>query len=144
MQRGGNTYIDGVVKDKLINFVKVSGGLTVSNILKNNDINITSVCVNIFRGDDNEIRIQWNISPVFWYFLMQDRVLRFTNTDTPTRTLMRLAYKAYKIGIPCDCRGLIPYDGKLYKSHKHKFDTMGAWASGPTSPLKHLELKVRG
>ena len=142
LQRGGNTYVDGVVEGKQINLVKVSGGLTVRNVLDNNDINITAVCVNISRDGDNDINIDWTIRPVFWHFLLKDRMLRHTNTDTAARTLMRVCYKSYKIGIPCDCSGLIPYDGVLYKSHKKKIDAMGAWVSGPTSPIKHLELKV--
>ena len=138
---GGNSYVNGVVEDFQINLVQLSGGLSVSNLMKNNDINVTSVCI-LVSLVNGEVQINWTIPPVFWHFVLKERILRPINMETPARTLIRIAYKSYKLGISSDCTGLDPMSGLLFKSHHKKFEDMGVWASSEASPLKNLKLKT--
>ena len=64
------------------------------------------------------------------------------NKDTPARTMMRIAYKSYKLGLSCNTVGLDPLNGVLFKSHQKKYETMGEWVSRESSPIKNLQLKV--
>ena len=105
LSRGGNSYVDGVVEGFQINLVHLSGGLSVENLMRNNDINATSVCV-LISLVDGEVQIHWNIPPVFWHFFLKERILHPVNMESPARTMMRIAYKSYKLGIACDCTGL--------------------------------------
>ena len=61
---GGNSYVDGVVEGFQVNLVQLSGGLSVSKLMKNNDINVTSVCI-LVSLVNGEVEITWTIPPVF-------------------------------------------------------------------------------
>ena len=138
---GGNSYVDGVVEGFQVNLVQLSGGLSVSKLMANNDINVTSVCILVCLVN-GEVQISWTIPGVFWHFVPKERILRPLNMATPARTLMRIAYKSFKLGIPSDCEGLDPTDGLLFKSHHKKFEEMGVWASCQASPLQNFKLKT--
>ena len=101
--------------------------VSISNLMRNNDINVTSVCVlvSLINGD---VQIQWTVPPVFWYFLLTKRILHPVNMESPAHTMMRIAYKSHKLNIDCDCTGLDPFSDVLFKSHHKKFQEMVVWA----------------
>ena len=139
---GGNSYIDGPGGLK-VNLVKLSGGCSVESLLANNDVNITSVSIQVSTDPLNgNLQTHWTIPPVFWHFLLKERIIHPVNKDTPARTMMRIAYKSYKLGLPCNTDGLDPLNGVLFKSHQKKYVTMGEWVSRESSPINKFRLKV--
>ena len=73
----------------------------------------------------------------FWRFLLDERILQAWRTDSPARTLVRLAYKSYQMGLPFSMSDLSLCDGKLFSSHMKKVEEMkNDWGLYPFSDYK--------
>ena len=75
--------------------------------------------------------------PEFWHFLLEERKLQSWRTDTPARTLVRLAFKAYQMNLPFSWSGLSLLQGDLFLSHQKKISEMEEnWSEYPFSDYK--------
>ena len=87
--------------------------------------------------------MQWLIAPQYWHFLLVDSTLRSWGTDSPARTLVRLAYKSYQMGLPFSKSSLSLSSGELFISHFKKVEEMeNDWADYPFADFK-LKVKTK-
>ena len=70
-----------------------------------------------------------------------EHVLRSWNTDSPARTLVRMAYKSYQMGLSFIQDPLSILDGELFESHKKKHEEM--LAKWEEYPFKHYRLLIK-
>ena len=109
--------------------------------MANCDINAVAVfvLVNVLNKKINSAKQV--VGAQFWDFLFCDRVLRSWQTDSPTRTLVRLAFKSQQLGVPFDKGDLSLLDGEVFASHKKKHEEMQAnWEQ---YPFKNFRLKSK-
>ena len=105
--------------------------------MENFDINAIGVCVYIHVADKNVTSVEWTVTNAFWHFMFADPTLRCHQTDSPSRTLVRLAYKSYQLGLPFSMSSLSITDGVLYSSHRKKVEEMEQkWSDYPFSDYK--------
>ena len=52
------------------------------------------------------------------------------------KTCIRMAFKAYELGLKYSFGGIDPTDGPLAASHKEKFDKMANWVDSPFHEYK--------
>ena len=83
---------------------------------------------------DNVLSAEWFVASQFWDFLLRDQTLQSWRTDSPARTLVRLAYKSFQMGLPFSLSSLSIVDGELFSSHKKKVEEMQEnWEAYPFS-----------
>ena len=82
-------------------------------------------------------------SPSFWEFAFQkdsDRRIRIVNSfeagEYGARTCVRMAFKAYELGLKYSFGSIDPTKGTLAASHKEKFDKMANWVDSPFHEYK--------
>ena len=111
-------------------------------LLANCDINAVAVLVKVEVSSNKVLNTKWIVGAQFWEFLLRSRTLRSWRTDSPARTLVRLAYKSYQMGIAFSQESLCLMDGELFISHKKKVEEMEEkWAEYSFS---HYRLKAKG
>ena len=71
--------------------------LNLEAIIENCDINAVSVFVNVGVEKKRVVSTDVVARAEFWDFLVFDHTLRSWSTDSPARTLVRLAYKSYQM-----------------------------------------------
>ena len=114
-----------------VNFISCAN-LSTSCLISNFDINAVVVCVQVLVENDIVASVEWTITPQFWHFLLEDQTLQSWCTDSASRTLVRLAYKSYDMGIPFSRSSLSLTDGELFTSHRKKVEEMKTqWADYP-------------
>lgn len=113
--------------------------------LNNNDINATAVCIE-FTGDDGVSPVV-KVHPLFWEFVLSgsERVLKASKADVEAKTLVRLAFKSFELGIPFDNKDptgktIEAHVGVLYKSHVSKIEKMKEW---PDSPFRSMKVEKK-
>ena len=92
--------------------------------MANCDINVVAVFVLVKVLNKKVLSAKWFVGAQFWDFLFRDRILRSWHTASPTRTLVRLAFKSYQLGLPFSESALSLLDGEVFTSHKKKHDEM--------------------
>ena len=92
--------------------------------MENCDINAVAVFVTVNVVNKKVFSAEWKIGAQFWNFLLFDHELRSWKTDSPARTLVRLAYKSFEMGFPFREDPLSLLDGEVFVSHKKKHDKM--------------------
>ena len=111
--------------------------LNAKNLTENFDINAVAVCICVSVANDKASTVEWLITPEFWHFVLEDKTLRSWRTDSPARTLVRLAYKSYQMGLSFSMSSLSLSDGELFTSHKRKVEEMErAWVEYPFADYK--------
>ena len=106
-----------------VNFISCAH-LSTSCLISNFDINAVAVCVHVLVENDIIASVKWTVTPQFWHFLLVDPTLQSWWTDSPSRTLVRLAYKSYDMGIPFSRSSLSLTNGELFTSHRKKVEEM--------------------
>ena len=110
-------------------------------MLQNCDINVVAVFAKVVVSGRKIQTVHWTIGAQFWDFLFFDHTLRSWQTDSPSRTLIRLAFKSYQMGIPFDKGLLSPLEGEFFNSHKTKLLEMDQkWDQ---YPFKTYRLKAK-
>ena len=103
--------------------------------MQNCDINAVAVLVHVKVANKLVISVEWIIGAQFQDFLLLKHVLRSWKTESPARTLVRMTYKSYQMGLPFDPFVQDPLsilDGELFESHKKKHEEMLAkWEEYP-------------
>ena len=140
IQRMGCSWkkLQGIEKD--INFVSCVN-LNIAALKDNCDINAVAVFVHVKVNEKKVSSVKWDVAPQFWHFLFFEHILKSYQTDSPARTLVRLAYKSFQMGLPFDQGTLSPMDGDLFSSHKRKFEEMEE--SWDKFPLKRYRIKEK-
>ena len=139
----------GVASDldkNYLNTVKCSN-LSPHSLLANNDLNITATCLDVdFSRDNQPFKIY--ASDCFWSFLFQkgeEREIRTVNTFNvdcyEATTCVRLAYKAFDLGLKYSLGKLDPTVGTIALSNKVKFDKIKDWHG---SPFHEYQCNKRG
>ena len=119
--------------DVEINIINCTN-LNLEAIIENCDINAVSVFVNVGVEKKRVVSTEVVTSPEFWDFLVFDHTLRSWSTDSPARTLVRLAYKSYQMELPYAEGTLSLLDGEVFASHKKKVEEMELkWEDYPFS-----------
>ena len=130
------TTLDGI--DKEVNKIYCRN-VNVDSLMANCDINAVAVFVIVKVVAKKVFSAEWVVGPQFWDFLLFDRVLRSQQTDSPARTLIRLTFKSYQMGLPFSEEPLSLLDGEVFSSHKKKHEEMlSKWKD---YPFKHYGLK---
>ena len=125
-----------------INFIQCEN-LNETSLIENFDINAVSLCVRVSVAASTVTAVEWFISPAFWHFILEDHTLRSWSTDSPSRTLVRLAHKSYQMGLSFDSSSLAITEGELFSSHKRKIEEMeSGWEKYPFSDYK-LKVKTK-
>lgn len=75
-------------------------------------------------------------------------MLRAVSAGAGSRSLVRLAFKSFEMGIPfmkINLEGvdLDPFGEVLFKSHKEKIEQMKDWAQSPFKGMEIVQKKVR-
>jgi hypothetical protein len=60
------------------------------------------------------------------------------------RSLVRIAYKAFEIGLPFDDSSIDPGSEVLYRSHTAKVDEMKDWADSPFANMRLEQAENEG
>jgi hypothetical protein len=121
--------IDGIERE-----VNVINCRTLSS---DNDINATSACIEVTSSDS------------VWEFLLQTNcALKATRTGVGARTLVRLAYKSFKMGIPFEAtdpagQQIMAESEPVFNSHSEKVKEMEGWDLSPFTFMK-LEKAASG
>jgi hypothetical protein len=124
--------------------------LSVEGFLENNDINATAACINVTRmdassdddsdnGSDALIDFDFHFAPEFWHFFLSsatERKLCAISLAAGSRSLVRLAFKSFEMGIPfsskrLDGTAIDPSADPLFASHKEKIKAMQQWQDSP-------------
>ena len=134
------TNINGLAEE--VNLISCSN-LNSAWLLESSDINAVAVCVHV-HVESNKVQLsEWIISPEFWHFLIVDTTLRSWRTDSPARTLVRLAFKSYQMKLPFSSSSLSLLDGIVFASQLKKVKEMEVkWNDYPFSDYK-LKQKSR-
>ena len=134
------TNISGLEEE--VNLINCSH-LNTAWLLNNSDINAVALCVHVHVRNNKVQLSEWIISPEFWHFLIVDQTLRSWRTDSPARTLVRLAFKSYQLKLPFSTSSLSLLDGIVFASHQKKVKEMESkWKDYPFSDYK-LKKKSR-
>ena len=105
--------------------------------MTNCDINVVAVFVDVKVHNQQVSNTEWVIGAQFWDFLFSEHILRSWQTDSPARTLVRLAFKSYQMGLPFSQGSLNLLDGELFVSHKKKVEEMEVkWDAYPYRQYK--------
>lgn len=134
--------VDGIDEEvNTVRCLKFSG----SAFLDNNDINATAVCIEATQDG-----FKFKVHPTYWEFLLSypDRILKPSRTGVRAKTLVRLAFKSYELGIPFDDKDPsgVPIDAQsepIYKSHVDKINKMKDWKDSPFRRMR-VEQKTNG
>ena len=111
--------------------------LNTSCLVDNFDINAVAICVHVHVKHEKVSSLEWFVTPEFQHFVFEDNTLRSWQTDSPSRTLVRLAYKSYQIGLKFSMSSLSLEDGELFTSHRKKVQEMEKqWGAYPFSDYK--------
>jgi len=110
--------------DKKLNIIHCRN-LNQHHLLETADIN--AIAMNL-QVSFNPLRVAWAISPDFWGFVFSKR-LRTLNSSTPAQTLIRVAYKSFKMDLEYDSN--LKPDGEFYASHLKKLEEMKGWDGNP-------------
>ena len=111
--------------------------LNTSSLINNFDINAVAVCVHVKVRNKKVTSVNWIVTPEFWHFVFADQTLRLWRTDSPSRTLVRLAFKSYQMGLDFSWSDLSLTDGELFSSHRKKVEVMEKqWDAYPFSDYK--------
>ena len=122
--------------DKEVNLLKCSN-LNLESMMSNCDINAVAICVMVVVEKSVVTATDWIVSPEFWHFWLISRTLQSWRTDSPARTLVRLAYKSYQMKLPFSFSSLSLLDGVLFTSHQKKILEMKAkWPEYPFCDFK--------
>ena len=109
--------------------------------MANCDIIAVAICVLVVVENSEVSATKWIVTPEFWHFLLISRTLQSWRTDSPARTLVRMAYKAYQMKIPFSFSSLSLLEGDLFASHQKKILEMKAeW---PEYPFSDFRLRVK-
>jgi len=116
-------------------------GLTWEQMLTNNDIDCTGVLLTARRGPYGELIAEIHASKEFWKFMLSidHEITPMMNQARDVKTTIRLAYKAFQMGLPFDARPL-PVTGLIRKSHIQKIREMEGW---PQSPFRNTFMEER-
>ena len=113
----------------------------MKSLVNNCDINAVSVFVLARVMDKKVSSVEWNVGAEFWRFLFFDQVFKSYQTDSPSRTLIRLAFKSQQMGFPFTEDHLTLEQGEVFESHKRKHDEM--LNKQQEYPYQHYRLKVK-
>lgn len=97
---------------KELNIIKAKN-LNQTNLRETADIN--AIAINMLVRVPFMVR--WDVSPEFWGFVFSKR-LRTLNSRTPAQTLIRVAYKAFQMGVDFDSN--LKPEGEFFASHMKK------------------------
>ena len=131
-------HLKGIEKE--VNLISCTS-INVEWLMANCDINAVAVFVLVNVLDKKIQSVKQVVGAPFWDFLFCDRVLRSWQTDSPTRTLVRLAFKSQQLGVPFSKSGLSLLDGEVFASHKKKHEEM--LAKWEQYPFKNFRLKSK-
>jgi len=116
-----------------------------SSFLENNDINATAVCIKASGGESSTF--EFKVHSSFWEFLLSDseRTLAASRGGVKAKTLIRLAFTSFELGIPFDNKdpsgvAIDPLSEPLYKSHVDKIEKMKDWRE---SPFRHMSVEKK-
>ena len=128
------TSIDNVLAEvNLISCINLNTSCLVANF----DINAVAVCVHVQVRNEKVSSAEWVVKPEFQHFVFKDNTLRSWQTDSPSRTLVRLAWKSYQMGLEFSMSCLSLEDGELFTSHRKKVEEMEKqWGAYPFSGYK--------
>jgi hypothetical protein len=110
----GNNYqkvdlkLGGIVN--LVFFEKLNPHL----LLRSADINAVAMVAHVETQGQDVKRITWHIGSALLEFLLKDQTLRVLRTENPAQSLVRMAYKAWKHGLPFDRADWDPEEGQLF------------------------------
>jgi hypothetical protein len=104
------------------------------SLLVSNDINATAVASNVYEVSQ-PVKFTVEVSAYFWEFILSERhALKAVNPSrAKARSLVRMAYKAFEMGLPFDDYGIDPGSEVLYRSHKEKVKD---WANSPFTNMR--------
>jgi len=136
-EKGSVAYhqVEGVEEE--VNTIQCNS-ISAEGFLANNDINATAICVEVLGLDQTNIQV--HSSPAFWDFFFAKgnrRVLQACRPDVDLRTLVRLAYKSYQMGISFNeeapgGRSILDLQDTIYHSHKEKIELLNKeWVHSP-------------
>jgi hypothetical protein len=103
-------------------------------LLADNDLNATAVVINVYAVEPGQpTKFTVEVSPYFWEFLLSEHhTLKAVNPQqTRARSLVRMAFKAFEMGLPFHDHGIDPGSELLFRSHKEKIEQMAAWDANP-------------
>jgi hypothetical protein len=135
--------IEGITKGRIedvdleVNIVPVKN-FNAQSLLENNDINATAVAINVHEFVPGQpAKFTVGASAHFWEFILSEsHVLKAVNPErAKARSLVRMAYKSFEMGLPFDDSGIDPGSEVLYKSHQDKFHAMKDWAGSPFADM---------
>jgi hypothetical protein len=132
-------HVEGVNFE--VNTVPVKN-FNAQSLLLNNDINATAVAINVYDvSPGHPVKFTVEASAHFWEFILREgHILKAVNPSrAKARSLVRMAYKAFEMGLTFDDHGIDPGSEVLYRSHKDKVDEMKDWADSPFANMR-LEL----
>jgi hypothetical protein len=121
-----------------VNIVPVKN-FNAQSLLASNDINATAVAINVYETEPGQpVKFTVEASAHFWEFILSERhVLKAVNPSrAKARSLVRMAYKAFEMGLPFDDSSIDPGSEVLYRSHKEKVDEMKDWADSPFANMR--------
>jgi hypothetical protein len=99
--------INGISQE--VNTVSVVQNFGWKSLLDNNDINATAVAIEVQRDNHGVLLVEFHVSLHFWGFLFGGRVLKAVNpASAQTKTLVRLAYKAFPMNLEFDGANIDP------------------------------------
>ena len=113
LERGNNYQkfdlkLGGIVN--LVFFEKLNPHL----LLRSADINAVAMVAHVETQGQDVKRITWHIGSALLEFLLKDQTLRVLRTENPAQSLVRMAYKAWKHGLPFDRADWDPEEGQLF------------------------------
>ena len=107
----------------------------MKSLLRGADINSVAIVARVTVTDDGLVGdTEWLVSPIFWDFIVETRVLKSWMTRTPSQTYIRLAYKSWQSGLPFHTTN-VSYVGDIYESHVKKLEALKSWE---VNPLAHV------
>ena len=116
--------------------------LNIPYLINNVDINAVAVCVLVQVLESKVISSQQTVAPEFQHFLLEDNTIQSWRTDSPARTLVRMAFKSFEMELPFSMSSLSITDGLLFTSHKRKVEKMKReWSAYPFS---EYSLRTKG
>jgi len=121
--------------------------LSWRTLLDNNDVDATAVAIEAHRDwGTGDIHMEFHVSPAFWGFLLSstsddDFTIRPSNPSKAynVQTIVRIAYKAWQMGLRFDAGTIDPTVGEISLSNLEKIKAMEHW---PSNPFRNLELRA--
>jgi len=115
----------------------------VKALLSNNDINATAVAIEVTQKPLQPLKVQFHVSPAFWeFYFSPTHTLELTKPESAkAKSLVRIAYKAFQMGLPFLTGGVDPTSELLVNSHFDKIQEMKEWEK---SPFQNYQVVVAG